>query len=238
MARRMTKGLVALSSAAVLAIYGVGYSATAPAAASMAAGMVPGVAVSPAAGSSATAATASPGVRATTTTPTSGSARAAHPVGWIDGTYSGTGWSRRGSVSVAVTIRGGRIASAPITGVTTHYDQSVIDPLPGEVLAAQDSHIDLVSGATDSSLAYQQAVAQALAKAGAGGTNAAGALNASAPGSTSVPPPTADGAASGAAPGAEADNGFSPRGHRGGAGFDRQPLGGGRGDSGDRGNAG
>jgi len=161
----------------------------------------------------------------------------------MDGTYTGTGWSRRGSVSVAVTIRGGRIASAPITGVTTHYDQSVIDPLPGEVLAAQGSRIDLVSGATDSSLAYQQAVAQALAKAGSSATGSATTGNATSSSATSgnatsgnatssMPPA---GGITGVAP---AGNGFSPRGDRGGDGFDRRPYGNGQREFGDHGNAG
>ncbi|HEY8693587.1 MAG TPA: hypothetical protein VIR57_12710 [Chloroflexota bacterium] len=89
-----------------------------------------------------------------------------------------------------VTVQNGRIVSAPITGVTTRYSQSVIAGLPASVVAAQGSKINLVSGATDSSMAYQQALAQALSQAqsssaaqstsGTVSTSAAAAANTSA----------------------------------------------------------
>src|SRR5579872_4582743 len=161
MAKRMGKGLIALSSAAVVAVYGVGYLATEPAAVSMAAGLPPD-STSPAA--AATATQPSTPAQAPASTPAQAQANASTASTMKDGSYQGTGWSRRGSVSV--TVQNGKITAAPITGVTTHYSQSLIAGLPAEVVGRQSSHVDMVSGATDSSMAYQQAVAQALAQAG------------------------------------------------------------------------
>lgn len=82
-----------------------------------------------------------------------------------DGTYSGSGMGRRGGVNVSVTIANGKIVAAAITSLTIHYPHNVINSLPPQVVAKQSSQVDLVSGATDSSLAFRQAVAQALSKA-------------------------------------------------------------------------
>jgi uncharacterized protein with FMN-binding domain len=82
-----------------------------------------------------------------------------------DGTYTGSGTSRHGGVNVSVTIQNGKIISAGISSVSTRYSQNVISGLPSEVIGAQSASINLVSGATDSSDAYVQAVQQALAKA-------------------------------------------------------------------------
>jgi uncharacterized protein with FMN-binding domain len=82
-----------------------------------------------------------------------------------DGTYTGMGENRHGDVQVQVTIAGGRIASAAIAQCGMQYPCSRISMLPGEVLARQNTNVDLVSGATMSSTAYQEAVLQALAKA-------------------------------------------------------------------------
>lgn len=82
-----------------------------------------------------------------------------------DGVYSGTGWSRHGSVSVALTVKGGKMTSIVVTGCTTHYPCADVSPMPGEVLAAQSLQVDTVSGATDSSLAFLGAVQQALGAA-------------------------------------------------------------------------
>jgi uncharacterized protein with FMN-binding domain len=66
---------------------------------------------------------------------------------------------------VAVTIKNGTIASVQITASNTRYPIARIAALPGEVVAAQSASIDFVSGATDSSMAFQTAVASALARA-------------------------------------------------------------------------
>ena len=86
--------------------------------------------------------------------------------GYKDGTYTATGYGRHGPVEVQVVIQGGKIVSAAISRCGTHYSCAVISRLPGEVVARQSAQVDFVSGATDSSIAYQQAVAQALSLAG------------------------------------------------------------------------
>jgi uncharacterized protein with FMN-binding domain len=85
-----------------------------------------------------------------------------------DGVYSGTGWSRHGSVSVTLTMKGGKMTSVVITGCTTHYPCGDVAPMPGEARAAQRLQVDIVSGATDSSMAFLGAVQQALAQASQG----------------------------------------------------------------------
>lgn len=82
-----------------------------------------------------------------------------------DGTYVGTGSSRHGSIEATVVIKGGAIVSASITRCGTRYPCSKISSLPPQVVAGQSSSFDLVSGATDSSRAYQGAVMSALATA-------------------------------------------------------------------------
>jgi len=91
--------------------------------------------------------------------------RAAAPVvvaGFRDGTFSGIGSSRRGDVQVSLVVQGGRVASVSITHATTQYPTRLIASLPGEVVSRQSAQVDLVSGATYSSLAFRGAVQQAL----------------------------------------------------------------------------
>ena len=99
---------------------------------------------------------------ATTAAPTTAAAASAT---YKDGTYTGSGTSRHGGVTVAVVIKNGVIVSSEITASNTRYPISRIAALPGEVVAAQSASIDFVSGATDSSTAFQTAVASALALA-------------------------------------------------------------------------
>lgn len=87
------------------------------------------------------------------------------PTGLRNGTYTGVGDSRRGAIQAAVTVQSGRITNVVITGASTQYPVSWISQLPPEVVATQSSQVDLVSGATYSSLAFQGAVRQAIAQA-------------------------------------------------------------------------
>lgn len=138
--KTFANGIVALSSAAIIAVYAAGYSHTTSAAASIApTAVVASVAITP------------------TTTDASAT--------YKDGTYTGSGTSKHGGVTVAVVIKNGVITSATITASNTRYPIARIAALPGEVVAAQSAGIDLVSGATDSSTAFQTAVASALALA-------------------------------------------------------------------------
>jgi uncharacterized protein with FMN-binding domain len=84
-----------------------------------------------------------------------------------DGTYTGTGYSRHGGIQATVVIQGGKIVSANVSGCSTRYPCSVVSRLPAQVVAQQTAQVDYVSGATDSSMAYQGAVEQALSKASA-----------------------------------------------------------------------
>jgi uncharacterized protein with FMN-binding domain len=89
--------------------------------------------------------------------------------GYRDGVYTGSGESPYGRVTVALRIAGSRITAVTITDCTTYFPQSWIDGLPAQVVARQGPRIDLVSGATGSSTAFEGAVVAALAQAGAVG---------------------------------------------------------------------
>jgi uncharacterized protein with FMN-binding domain len=154
----MPRRLVALSASAVAAVYFAGWRATRAADATLPGTPSPG-----------RAGGAAPGAGVTTTSGAAPGAAVAPSaaVGLSDGTYNGSGMSRRGGVDVSVTIQDGRIASVAITGGTTQYPLSRIAALPGQVVARQGLGVDRVTGATYSAQAFLQAVGQALARASA-----------------------------------------------------------------------
>jgi uncharacterized protein with FMN-binding domain len=82
-----------------------------------------------------------------------------------DGTYLGWGYSRHGDIQASVVIDNGRIASATVARCLTRYSCSWIEHLPPQVTARQSPNVDYVSGATESSDAFYQAVVDALSKA-------------------------------------------------------------------------
>lgn len=84
-----------------------------------------------------------------------------------DGTYTGVGQTRIGAVQVAVTLKKDKITKAQITGYSTHYSISYIDPiLPQELVARQNiNKIDVISGATLSTEDFYYAVVSALQQA-------------------------------------------------------------------------
>jgi uncharacterized protein with FMN-binding domain len=82
-----------------------------------------------------------------------------------DGTYLGWGSSRHGDIQASVVIEGGRIASATIAQCLTRYSCSWIAALPPQVVARQSPNVDYVSGATQSTNAFYDAVVDALTKA-------------------------------------------------------------------------
>lgn len=92
-------------------------------------------------------------------------AEAASP--YADGTYTGEAQGYGGTVSVAVTIQDGTITDVAIVSAkqedAAYFDaaKSVID----EILEAQTTEVDTVSGATFSSNGILHAVADALGKA-------------------------------------------------------------------------
>lgn len=82
-----------------------------------------------------------------------------------DGTFTGMGQNRRGTISVAVTIKNDKITDVSISDFEMHYSESDIVGLPHEVLKKQNAQVDNVTGATYSTMAFQDAVQEALYQA-------------------------------------------------------------------------
>jgi uncharacterized protein with FMN-binding domain len=82
-----------------------------------------------------------------------------------DGTFLGWGTSRHGDIQASVVIQDGRIVSTAIAICATRYSCSWIANLPGQTVERQSPKVDYVSGATQSSNAFSDAVAEALSKA-------------------------------------------------------------------------
>lgn len=82
-----------------------------------------------------------------------------------DGTYTGMGENRRGSIQVAVTIKNDKITDVEISHFAMHYSESDVVGLPEEVLKKQSAQVDNVSGATYSTQAFQDAIQDALSQA-------------------------------------------------------------------------
>ena len=92
-------------------------------------------------------------------------AEAASP--YADGTYNGEAQGYGGTVSVAVTIQEGTITDVAIISAKQE-DAAYFDAAKGvidEILEAQTTEVDTVSGATFSSNGILHAVADALGKA-------------------------------------------------------------------------
>ncbi|HEY4100368.1 MAG TPA: FMN-binding protein [Gemmatimonadales bacterium] len=103
---------------------------------------------------------------ASTRQSTDSTAAAEKPRGQFkDGLYTGWGTSRHGDIEASVEIKNGHITAASITQCLTRYSCSWISDLPPEVLARQSAAVDYVSGATQSSSAFANAISEALAKA-------------------------------------------------------------------------
>lgn len=188
-ARSGANRLMALSGAVIVAVYAAGYARTEATArqanAELAAATAAGAALGGAGAGGPGQAAAPPAVASAPATPTAQGAPSAggassagagsapgqaatgtaHRTAYKDGTYSSIGWGPHGPIQVAVVIRGGRIASAAVTRCGTTYPCQYMGPLEQEVVHTQAAPVDYVSGATASSIAYQQAVSQALAKA-------------------------------------------------------------------------
>jgi uncharacterized protein with FMN-binding domain len=104
----------------------------------------------------ASTATSDPSAEADTTT--------AQPK-YKNGTYLGWGTSRHGDIQASVVVQDGQITSAVIATCATRYPCSWIVNLPPQVVVRQSPKVDYVSGATQSSDAFSDAVADALSKA-------------------------------------------------------------------------
>ena len=170
---KLSRGIVSLAASAITAVYAAGYIHTQAADAAIGAAD----AGAPPATTNAAAPSQPPAVTTTNPLPTNPARQAPSTSGATssgstqsgstlkDGTYTGTGTSRRGNVLVSLTIQGGRIATVNITGATTEYPTRDIANLPGQVVSRQTAQTDIVSGATYSSLAFRAAVQQALQRA-------------------------------------------------------------------------
>ena len=82
-----------------------------------------------------------------------------------DGTYLGWGSCRHGDIQASVVVEHGRVASAAIAQCLTRYSCSWIEDLPYQVVSRQSSKVDYVSGATQSTDAFADAIDDALSKA-------------------------------------------------------------------------
>jgi uncharacterized protein with FMN-binding domain len=82
-----------------------------------------------------------------------------------DGKFTGSGWNRRGSIGVQVTIKNDKITDVEISDFAMHYSESDVVGLPDEVLQKQNAQVMNVSGATYSTQAFQDAVQEALDQA-------------------------------------------------------------------------
>ena len=102
--------------------------------------------------------------------PPAGAAKSAYK----DGVYLGWGSCRHGDIEATVTIQDGKIALVAISQCLTRYSCGWIAPkipgaglpdLPSQVVERQGPKADYVSGATESSYAFADAVVAALSKA-------------------------------------------------------------------------
>ena len=105
--------------------------------------------------------------------PTPAPVPAPKPAGqYADGTYTGTpGDAYYGMVQVQAVIQGGQLANVnilqyPNTHSTSIYiNQQALPYLIQEAIQVQNANVNIVSGATDTSMAFQQSLASALGQA-------------------------------------------------------------------------
>lgn len=84
---------------------------------------------------------------------------------WKDGSWRGRGHCRHGDIIATVMVKDGRIHSAVVSQCMTRYSCDVIDELPPQVAQRQSADVDYVSGATESTDAFYDAVTEALTRA-------------------------------------------------------------------------
>jgi len=117
-----------------------------------------------------------PSPASTTNAPTETAVPPAAPAKNVykDGVYLGWGSCRHGDIEASVTIQDGKIALVAISQCLTRYSCGWIAPkipgaglpdLPSQVVERQGPKVDYVSGATESSYAFADAVVAALSKA-------------------------------------------------------------------------
>lgn len=90
------------------------------------------------------------------------------PNSYTDGTYEGEGTGFGGPIDVKVTIENGQMKDVEIISAENE-DGTYLETAKGiisKILAAQTPEVDVMSGATFSSIGIKDAVADALQKAG------------------------------------------------------------------------
>jgi uncharacterized protein with FMN-binding domain len=85
-----------------------------------------------------------------------------------DGVYEGTGAGFRGAMTVAVTVKGQLITKVEVTDTRDdkQWFDRAFDGVAPLVVEKQSADVDVVTGATYSSLGIKRAVADALTKVG------------------------------------------------------------------------
>jgi uncharacterized protein with FMN-binding domain len=110
----------------------------------------------------------------TSTSTTNSNTTTSGSTSYKDGTYTGTTVQHRyGSVTVAVTISGGKITNVTAQALdpgdrrSQSIDSQAVPIMKSEVLAANSANVQTLSGATYTTTAYVTSLQSALAKAAA-----------------------------------------------------------------------
>jgi len=85
-----------------------------------------------------------------------------------DGVYTGTALAYHPGLTVAVTVKAGKVLSVKVTAhneVGRRFYDYPIQVIPGAIVKAQKTKVDAVSGASATSYGIMAAVENALAKA-------------------------------------------------------------------------
>ena len=85
-----------------------------------------------------------------------------------DGTYTGEGKGRNGTITVEVTVKAGKLNAVKVVKhtETVGISDAAVADFPKAIVAAQSTAVDAVAGATMTSEGIRAAVAQAIQKAG------------------------------------------------------------------------
>ena len=92
----------------------------------------------------------------------------AEAVETADNEFIGTGTGMGGDVKVKVTVDGGRISNVEVIehNETVGIGDQAVEKLPSAIVEAQSTEVDDITGASVTSKAIKDAVAEALGKAG------------------------------------------------------------------------
>ena len=86
--------------------------------------------------------------------------------GYTDGTYDGSAANgQHGDLTVKVTVADGKISEVKVTSETEGPGTDAAEQLPPEIVKAQSTDVDDVTGATETSTAIKTAVDAALKEA-------------------------------------------------------------------------